>query len=190
MRAALLLSCLLLAACGTTQVAIPYTPSTTVVPQNRPVIAGVSVIDQRNEQPNWLGTIRGGYGNPLKRIETNGPVKDVVAKAFTDAIAARGLLATAGSGRYDTSVTMHVLDANQYARREANADLQVALIERGSGQQVYTDRIKVNRINGSILALDTGLFASPDDLRQLMAETLDQAIDQTLDKPGFVAALR
>jgi len=45
------------------------------------------------EDPTWIGTIRGGYGNPLTRLASDAPVDRVVAQAFADGLAARGLRA-------------------------------------------------------------------------------------------------
>jgi len=62
----------------------------------RPVVAVMQVTDRREdgrEDPNWIGTIRGGFGNPNKRLEA--PVPEVVRQAFVDALRARGLLAPA-----------------------------------------------------------------------------------------------
>ena len=51
--------------------------------------------DDRGTNANWLGAIRGGYGNPLKKLYTDRPVSEVVEQAFTDALQARKLLGEA-----------------------------------------------------------------------------------------------
>lgn len=103
---------------------------------------------------------------------------------------ARGLLAPEGAGRFDIAVAIEQFESTQYARREANVDLLVAVKSRNTGQEVYRDRVKVDLVTGSIFALDTGAFGSSDDLQAVAQTALNQAIDQALDKPGFRAALQ
>jgi len=48
-------------------------------------------VDARGEPANWLGAIRGGFGNPLKNLESDRPVADIVGAAFADGLRARGV---------------------------------------------------------------------------------------------------
>lgn len=192
----LLVICLGVSACGTTQVAMPYTPAARPAPAAaaRPVVAVGNVSDERRdgrEDANWIGTIRDGYGIPVKRLEAPGPVRDVVRQAFADALAARGLLAPAGAApRYELTVRITQFDANQYVRREATADFQVTLTERGSNRTAWSGRGRAQQVDGNLLSLSTGVFASVDDLRQTALRTMSEAIDRALDDPAFRAALR
>jgi hypothetical protein len=74
-------------------------------------------------------------------------------------------------------------------RREAEVTLSVDVVERVAARPIYHDQVAVDLVSGSILALDTGIFASPADLQALAQQALGQAIDQLLDKPGFIAAI-
>jgi len=56
----------------------------------RPVNVG-TFVDARGEPANWLGAIRGGFGNPLKNLESDRPVADIVGAAFADGLRARGV---------------------------------------------------------------------------------------------------
>jgi len=186
-----------LAACGATQAPMTYSPTVTVQPvaMARPVVGAVDrVINERStgrEDPTWIGTIRGGYGNPLKALHATEPVEQVVAKAFSDALAARGLKAPPGSQpRYVLTVTIHQFDANQYVRREATADFSAVLIERDSGREVWRDRERVYNVDGSLISLSTGIFASIEDLQRVALQTMNQAIDKLLDKASFRGAIR
>ncbi len=186
---------LLLAACGTTPVTLPYASTAAVQPAGtaRPVVAVERVDNQRStgrEDPTWVGTIRGGYGNPLKALNTTEPLDRVIGQAFRDGLAQRGLGAGAGQGRYALAVVIHQFDANQYVRREATADFSVVVTERATGREVYRDRERVYNVDGSVLALDVGVFASTDNLQRVAVLTMNQAIDRLLDKPGFRAAMR
>lgn len=187
----------LLAACGTTQTAMPYSPTVAVQPAAtaRPLVAvRRPVTNERragSDDPTWIGTIRGGYGNPLKTLRADAPVDQVVARAFTDGLAARGLGAAGGAEpAYVMAITIHQFDANQYVRREATADFAATLTERASGREVWRDRHRANTVDGSILSLSTGVFASVDDLRGVALRTMSESVDTLLDKPEFRAALR
>lgn len=194
MRRFLLLSMLGLGltACGTTQMSMPYSPTAQPVSVGRPVVALGTVTDRREdgrEDPNWIGTVRGGFGNPLKRLEAPVPVSEVVRQAFSDALAARGMLAT-GAPRYLLSVDIIQFKSDQVGRREATVEFQVTLTPAAGGAAVLQDRELANQITGSVLTLSAGVFGSLDELRAIALSTMSQAIDRILDKPGFAAALR
>ncbi len=155
----------------------------------RPEVAIGQVIDRRDDQGNEIGVIRGGFGNPLKTVNSNQPVPKTVADAFAAALQARGL-AAAGAASYRLDVVVRQLYADKYHRAEAHADFLVTLIDARNGRKVYSDEAKADALTGSIVTFDTGIFASGDDLRRLVQQVMNQAIDQALDKPGFAAALR
>ncbi len=195
MRLASLLLVGLLAACGTTQSPMTYAPTVPVSTASaRPLVAVAQpVVNQRragSDDPRWIGTIRGGYGNPVKTLEADRPVDQVVAGAFSDALAARGLQAGTAAGRYALAITIHQFDANQYVRREATADFGIRVTERATGREVWSDRTKAYNVDGSLLSLGTGVFASVDDLKRVALRTMSEAVDTLLDKPGFRAAIR
>ena len=184
----------LLAACGTTQVALPYAPAAAPAPVAgaRPVVAMGNVTDNREggrEDPAWIATIRGGYGNPVKRLDAGQPVREVVAKAFADALAARGLLA-AGAPRYRLAVVVEQLSGNQYVRREATAEFRVTLTDAAGGAPLWSETGRATVVDGSVLSLSVGVFASTDDMREVVQRAMTQAIDEVLGKPGLAAALR
>ena len=133
---------------------------------------------------NALGAIRGGFGNPLKTLTTDVPVKDVVENTFTAALNARGLLASTG-GVYGMQVVINQFDCNQYVRREAHVRLHISMVELASGQQIYAKDIRVDKVAGSIVTLDAGIFAAVEDLRKLANQALQEAVDQALDDPQF-----
>ncbi len=195
MRLASFLLVGLLAACGTTQAPMAYAPTVPVsTAASRPLVTVAEpVANQRragSNDPRWIGTIRGGYGNPVKTLEADRPVDQVVASAFSDALASRGLQAATGAGRYALAITIYQFDANQYVRREATADFGIRVTERATGREVWSDRTKAYNVDGSILSLSTGVFASVDDLKRVALRSMSEAVDTLLDKPGFRAALR
>ncbi|WP_158933109.1 hypothetical protein [Acidisphaera sp. S103] len=157
--------------------------------EHHPVIAIKAVVDDRTNGSHWLGAIRGGYGNPLKTLETDQPVKDVVAQAFSDALAARGMLAKASTESIEMTITIHRFDCNQYVRREAHADFEITLTNAHTGTPVYSDRVTADDVNGSVFAMDVAIFGSVDKLRMVAVGTMREAIDKALDKPAFLAAI-
>ncbi len=173
------------AACSTA-VDLPYAPAIAPTSSGPPVISGIVVTDARSERdPTYVGAIRGGYLNPLKTLVTATPIADEVRLGFERALAARGLLGRRGP---DTlSITLSKLSANQLFQRVANAAFSLDL-QDPAGRSVYHDVVDVEEINGTIISLDQGIFASIDDLRAIMVLTLTEAIDRALDKPGFIAA--
>ncbi|MBN9562936.1 MAG: hypothetical protein J0H14_19750 [Alphaproteobacteria bacterium] len=182
-----------LSVCGCTQgVSLAYSPSASPAKvDGPPTIANVSTLDRRNEQdPTWIGAIRGGFGNPLKVLHLSSPLAETVTKAFREALAARGLLAPGGQGNFDLSVTVPKFQSTQMVRREAEATIAIELLDRTSGRVVYHNQAEVDLVAGSVLALDTGVFASPSDLQAVAQKALTQAIDQLLDNPAFIAAAR
>jgi len=158
-------------ACSTNRVSVGYKPpEAPAVSSSQGFVAVGAFADDRGEPGNWLGAIRGGFGNPLKTLESAEPVSDVVAQAFADGLRARGLLAAAGAGRYTLSGSVRGLAGDQMARREASADLQVVLRDTATQREVFSKGYKAENVEGSVLSLKTGVFASVEDLRALIRE--------------------
>jgi hypothetical protein len=186
MRYLVPLALLTLTGCGATDVPLSYTSTHEVTVQPTSVkIMAVTVTDERGQDGHYVGTVRGGFGDPLKTIRTTETTSDAVGNAVRDALKARGLL-----GDYGDTLRVRItrFDVNQYERREAHADFTVTLTDR-SGRPVYHDSVQTQEINGSIMTMDAGLFASPYDLSDLMLTTMNESIDAMLDKPRFRAAL-
>jgi uncharacterized lipoprotein YajG len=187
---------LAVAACGATQTPMGYAPTVAIQPAAtpRPVLqVAAQVTNERQtgrEDPTWIGTIRGGYGNPLKALHAAEPVDQVVRKAFADGLAARGLNTSSANSPYVLAVTINQFDANQYIRREATADFSVVVTERATGREVWRGREKVYIVDGSILSLSTGIFASVEDLQRVALQAMNQAVDKLLDKPELRAVIR
>ena len=177
--------------CSTTKVPLTYDPTGVVKSAGKAAnsVAVTVVTDNRKNDPNWLGAIRGGFGNPLKTLETSAPVKDYVKTAYIGGLKARGLW-TSGAGRYDLQIDIRRYDSSQYVRREAHIDFDVILIQKSSSKKVYDEKIVVTKVTGDGLTFDAGIFASVEDLRIVANQALQEAIDKTLNDPRFVGALK
>lgn len=180
-----------LCACSTTRVGMKYDSSRVqeaFAGQTGTISVG-SFIDQRGEPAHWLGAIRGGFGNPVKKIETSETVSALVASAFIDGLRARGIDVTRGSPPLQISGVIRALDCNQMVRREANAEIEISVIELATGHSRFTRTYSASNVEGSIMSLKTGIFASVEELRALAERTLNEVVDEALDDSTLHAAL-
>jgi uncharacterized lipoprotein YajG len=179
----------LISGCSTNPVTLSYDPALVPAKQTTslPVVEVNSVTDWRENTSNRIGAIRGGYGNPLKKLTTTVPVKDVVREAFTEGLRARGLLAEGHKGSYGLNIDVKRLDSSQLVRREAHSKFDISVIETVSGKQIYSRTAEDNRSDEG--GNGAGILASVDDLRKITNESLQAAIDQALDDMGFLAAI-
>lgn len=182
---------LLLACAGcSARTDLAYRPPAAPIVAPSPLVAEVRVTDHRGEYARLLGTVSGPDGLPLKGAYVLPSVADGAADAFRAALSARGELAPPGQGRYDLNVTLLALGAEQNVTRQAHADLLVALVERGTGRQAWSTRVYAERRGENWLAQDDLLLGSPEALGPAARDVLAEAIDRTLDRGGFVIALR
>ncbi|CAO3449786.1 hypothetical protein [Azospirillum argentinense] len=185
-----LMAASVLGACSTHQIPMTYNPAAVEKPPSaKPDVEVLAVTDSRKRTGKHLGAIRGGYGNALKTIEASGPVKDVVRKAFEDALGARGLLASANGANYGLDITVEKLDCSQLVRKEAHARFRVTVLDKSLGQPVYSKVVEDNREDtGNLFA--TGVFGSVEELSKLTNDSMQAAIDQALDNPAFLTVVK
>lgn len=176
-------SAMALAACSNTSSDMPYTPPAGLATVQDPVVASVTAIDHRKEEPHRLATIMGGFGNPLKTLDTTLPVKDEVAAAFTAGLRARGLLQPDGHAPYRIQLLIRKYDADMIMGSTARIDLDMDVIDQKTDQVVYHDTAVDQRSDFHFFA--TGIFASMDGLKKLSQDVLNATVDNMLDKPGF-----
>ena len=180
----LLLSALcLLAACSTTGT-LSYIPTGNPALGAQNSVSAVAVIDHRDEKPNRVATIRGGYGNPLKVLDTPVPVSEIVASVFKDALTRRHMLSPDGPCRFE--LTLDTLYGDQYIGRKAEIKLSLAVFNQ-TGQPVYRDTLTDKDYEFTFF--DNGIVSSIDDLRKRVEALLDRSVDQMLDKRALRAAL-
>lgn len=150
-------------------------------------VAVGTVTDSRNTAPNWLGAIRGGYGNVLKKLYTSDPTIKEVKRAFESALSARGLLEKNEPAKYSLNIRVKKFDASQMFRKEAHAHLEVSVFENESSGNIYTREYQVDNSAGGS---GPGVFGSPSDLGNYANQALNESIDQVFNDRSFLDALR
>ena len=140
-----------------------YTPTTTLQTAPAPSIAAVTAVDQRKEAPARLATIMGGFGNPLKTLDTAKPVKDEVVDAFLAGLHARGLVEE-GNAPFHLSLVVRKFDADMLMGRTARIDVTMSVVDR-QGRTVYQDSVVDSQSDFKFL--ETGMFANIADLQAL-----------------------
>jgi uncharacterized lipoprotein YajG len=189
--AAASLAALVIGACSTNSVGLSYKPPTTIVvaKSDVPIVSVGSMVDQRGETATWFGAIRGGYGNPLKKLEATPSVSAVVENAFKDGLRSRGLLSATEGSPYQISGVIKKFDCSQYVRREAHAEIEVHVSDK-AGRQVFSQTYAADELEGSLLALNVGVFASIETLRALAEKALSEVVDKALDDTALRNAIR
>lgn len=178
-----------LSACGTTTGGLSYAPPAQLnrVATNAQPVAVANFVDARGEQSTtWLGVIRGGFGNHLKTLEADRPAVTLVHDAFADGLRARGV--KIDSHGPQLGGTLRKLYCDHYVRREANVIIDLT-VSTPDGRQIFSRTYAVDRVEGSSMAIDTGIFASTEDLRQVLERALREVVDKALDDPELRAAL-
>jgi hypothetical protein len=166
---------------------LAYVPLVSVQPSASPTIASVTATDQRKEEPMRLATIMGGFGNPLKTLDTAKPVKDEVADAFAAGLKVRGLLAPSGQAPYRIQLVVRKFDADMLVGRTARIDMGLAVLD-ASGRTVYQDSATDSESETKFF--QTGVFADIADLQKMCELVLSRTVDHMLDKPEFRTAIQ
>jgi hypothetical protein len=146
-----------------------------------------SFADDRGTNANWLGAIRGGYGNPLKKLYTDRPVSEVVEQAFTDALQARKLLGDKQTAKVEVTGEVIKFDCSYYFNREAHAHLLVKVLSLPSHTLTFSGAYQTDNKEGGWGA---GIFGNTDQLTQFAQRTLNETVDKVLADPEFIAALK
>ena len=163
-----------------------YTSPDPIMATTSPTISGVTATDQRKEAPTRLATIMGGYGNPLKTLDTAKPVSEEVAAAFTEGLRVRGLLNPSGAAPFRLALVVRKLDADMIIGRTARIDITMSVVDQ-VGRTVYQDAATDSQ--SDLKFFQTGVLANIDDLWVLVETVLNRTVDRMLDNPAFRAAV-
>ena len=106
----------------------------------------------------------GGFGNPLKTLDTAKPVKDEVVDAFLAGLHARGLVEEEGNAPFHSLVGGAKTDADMLMGRTARIDVTMSVVDR-QGRTVYQDSVVDSQSDFKFL--ETGMFANIAHLQAL-----------------------
>ena len=174
--------------CSTHIVAIRYQPTGNLAAgaeSAQPVAVG-NFADNRGTDSRWLGAIRGGYGNVLKKLLTDEPTSAIVRAAFVAALAVRKIPEGTPTARVAIEGTIIKLDCSYYFNREAHAHLQVNVVSLPARTVIFSQSYRTDNTESGIGA---GIFGDPTHLAQFEQNTLNQTIDKVFADPAFTAAL-
>lgn len=93
-------------------------------------------------------------------------------------------------GRFVLTGSIDRLDGDQYARKEANVELQVVLTDRRTGREVLKRPASANEVAGSVMSLKTGVFASVEELRAVIERALSDSVEAFVDGSAFRDAVK
>ena len=179
-----------LAACGTTRAGISYAPTTSMTKATSSPVSVGSFVDARGEQQeSWAGAIRGGFGNPLKVLELDRPVAEVVRTAFADALQARGVGRNPSGFGTQLSGVVRKFECDQYVRREATIEVELTVLGT-DGRSKFTRVYRGNNVEGSPVTLSAGVFGSVEELRAVLEKTLRETVDKALEDTALRSALQ
>ena len=186
---------LLLVGCSTHRVQLAYSPPPSRSSATLPAIMVGEFTDLRGRDAlrnngTWIGAIRGGYGNTFKTVLLEQPVHEVVTAIFTEALQARDALADPHDD--DTTLVLSgsviTFSCKQYMRRDCLITLNVILSDRATQNKIFEKQYEVYKFDGSVWAIDTGIFGSVNKLRDLAARTLSACVDKALDDGELINA--
>lgn len=182
------LCCLATSACSTHMVPLTYEGGPFAFPEGPPApnVTVGTFDDERGTDPNWLGAIRGGYGNPLKKLRTNEPTSVVVEKAFREAVDRRGRLSTSDDANFLLRGRIQKLDCSYYFNKEAHARIEVDVLRLPSRELAHSKVYKASERRGGVGA---GILGSVDGLRQIAEQVLRRVVDDALSDPELLAVL-
>jgi uncharacterized lipoprotein YajG len=181
-RFAVLAAAAILSGCWTTHFSLKYQPPPKVTPAaaGTPTIMVGTFADMRGYKPNWIGRIRGTFGNSLERLVVDESVATLVQNQFRDGLRARQVTVVDAGAPFEISGVIRKLTSLQYVHVETNVEIEVRLRRVSSGDAIFTRTY-------SAKAVET---ARPvQAIRALTEKTLGDVVNQALDDPAFRGAL-
>lgn len=181
-----LLLIFLLSGCSTYEVGLFYTGTPEATSAVSAKIGEIVVQDNRGTDDNWLGAVRGGFGNKLKSLRTSVPTRQTVEFVYRSALSRYGYL-DEQEGRIRLAVNIEKLDCNWYYHREAHAHLAISLIERDTSEIIFYGRYRSDPREAGPTAIFSPGQVGP--LQKIVQRALNQAVDKSLTDVALVAAL-
>jgi uncharacterized lipoprotein YajG len=183
-----LLMGLLLTGCSTHMMPISYAPTYSIDDsgyEDKAITVGV-VQDSRGTASNWLGAIRGGYGNVLKSLYTERDTNAVVKETLEAALKARGALPDSATSRFSLDINLTKLDASYYFNKEAHTHFTLTL--KNAARETLFSQTYVTDVEQA--GVGAGIFGDVDALAAFANEALNKNIDKALDDPDLISAIQ
>lgn len=176
-----------LAGCSTHKTHLSYEgPGQESLMINKTTINEVVVSDERGTDSDWLGAIRGGYGNRLKTLRTVTSTDQVIDEIYSDALEQVGVLTDDVSAPYKLRVAVTKFDCSYYFNREAHAHVKIALVRHDNSRVVFSKTYKSDETEAGVGA---GIFGDVDTLRNLAETAINNTVDKMLTDDEFLKAL-
>ncbi len=175
-----------LSGCSTHASKVEYEGAGIDPSQVEPTVTEIIVSDERRTDSDWLGAIRGGYGNVLKTLRTEESTDAVVDKIYTAALNKSGIMSNTDDAPYSLRVAISKFDCSYYFNREAHAHVDVSLIVNDSSKIKFSKSYKSDLVESGVGA---GIFGDVDTLRDLAEKAMNETVDKMLQDPEFIAAL-
>jgi uncharacterized lipoprotein YajG len=191
---ATLVAAVILSGCWTTHLALKYQapPNVTPAPAGAPALMVGTFMDMRGYKPNWIGRIRGTFGNSLERLVVDESVATLVQTQFRDGLLARQFPVVDGDAVCEISGVIRKLSSIQYVHVETDVEIEVQLRRLSTREPIFTHTYSAEAVQASraytVQAVES---ARPvDEIRALTQKTLRDVVNQALDDPAFREALR
>ncbi len=175
---AALAAMLLLSACWKTHVALDYQAPPSAVPAEpgMPAMTVGAFADMRGQKPNWIGRIRGTFGNTLETLVTDEPVATLVEAQFRAGLKARQFPVEETGAAYEVSGVVRKLSSLQYVHVETDVAIEVQVRRLPSGEQTFVHAYSAHAVQqaGSVQAI-----------RAVTERALREVVNQALDDRAF-----
>jgi len=191
---AALVAAVILSGCWTTHLVLKYQPPpnvTTALPGTPAVMVG-AFLDMRGYKGNWIGRIRGTFGNSLEKLVVDESVATLVQTQFRDGLLARQFPVVGADAMFEISGVIHKLSSIQYVHVETDVEIEVELRRLPTREAAFMRTYSAQAVQASraytVQAVES---ARPvDAIRTLTQNTLRDLVNQALDDPAFREALR
>ena len=191
---ATLAAAVILSGCWTTHLALNYQapPNVTPAPAGTPTLVVGTFVDARGYKPNWIGRIRGTFGNSLEKLVVDESVATLVQAQFRDGLLARQFPVADADAAVEMSGVIRKLSSIQYVHVETDVEIEVQLRRLSTRESIFTHTYSAQAVQASraytVQAVES---ARPvDAIRALTQKTLREVVNQALDDPAFREALR
>jgi hypothetical protein len=140
--------------------------------------------------PNYIGTLYGGYGWKTGEADEEKPVADVVRDHVVTALSSHGI--NVGNSSTVVSGTIAALDSSAYKNREAEVMLQVVVTREGNQTYANTFKKKIEEKTGFFTSNGAAWSNSKhrEEVRLCAEHALDQTLNDMVVDPAFLAAVK